>query len=115
MAKKTKKAGLFLQALANNRGNVTKACEAVGINRCTYYRWLEDEDFKNEVDNVSEGLLDLAEDQLQQKIEHGDTASIIFYLKTKGKKRGFVERVEKEISGNRQNPLIVPEEIFKKL
>jgi hypothetical protein len=32
----------------------------------------------------------------------GNTAATIFYLKTKGKKRGYIERTELDVSGYKQ-------------
>lgn len=46
-----------------------------------------------------EGLLDFAEGQLFRNIANGDTTSIIFYLKTQGKKRGYIEHLRQEITG----------------
>ena len=37
---------------------------------------------------------DFAESKLRKKINDDDTASLLFYLKTKHKARGYVERVE---------------------
>jgi len=84
----------FLISLANNNGNITNACIDANIGRRTYYDWLEDEDFAEKVDNVQESLLDLAESKLMENINKNDNTSIIFFLKTKGKKRGYVERQE---------------------
>ena len=90
----------MLQALEKHLGIVTTACKAVDISRETHYRWLrEDEDYKAAVDSLQDMVLDFAESQLHKQIQGGEVTSTIFYLKTKGKKRGYVERTETEVSG----------------
>ena len=84
----------FLISLANNNGNITNACMDANIGRRTYYNWLDDEDFAENVENVQESLLDLAESKLMENINKNDNTSIIFFLKTKGKKRGYIEKQE---------------------
>ena len=86
----------ILAALDVCGGIVTTACEKVDdVSRRQFYRWLEkDEDFKKAVEEASEKILDLAESSLIRNIRSGDTASIIFYLKTKGKKRGYTQQVD---------------------
>ena len=88
----------FLQCLRSSLGHISKACEASKISRGTYYLWIEDKEFKERVDAVNEGLVDHVEHQLLKKIDMGDTTAIIFYLKTKGKNRGYVEKQEVSIS-----------------
>lgn len=85
----------MIQALEKSLGVVTSACKAVGINRSTHYEWLKtDEEYKAAVKDVENIALDFAESQLHKQIKDGNTAGTIFYLKTKGKKRGYVERTE---------------------
>jgi hypothetical protein len=87
----------FIEALKKSFGVITKACEIVGIDRSTYYKWLQnDELFKFEVENIDEYVLDFVESKLLANINSGNTAEILFYLKTKGKKRGYIERQEVE-------------------
>ncbi len=97
VTKPTKKE-LFLQGLELNLGNISAACNQANISRQTYYRWIEDESFSELCDNIKEGLIDLAENQLLNKINKGDITAIIFFLKCKGKKRGYTEKQEVEIS-----------------
>lgn len=88
----------FLKALKNNLGNISQACKASKISRQTYYRWIDDDvEFEEKCKDVEESLLDLAESRLLEKIDKYDTTSIIFFLKTKGKKRGYVEKQEFEL------------------
>lgn len=92
----SKKEALLI-ALEKNLGNVTLATKAVGLDRTTYYYYCDtDEDFKKKAEAVGEIALDFAESSLFKNIQQGDTTATIFYLKTKGKKRGYVERVETE-------------------
>lgn len=85
----------LISALENNLGIVTTACKQAGVARSTYYNWYNnDKDFKKAVDDVDDQTLDFVESKLHEKIKDGDTTSIIFYCKTKGKKRGYIERQE---------------------
>lgn len=85
----------MIEALEKSLGIVTTACKAVGISRETHYRWLrEDEKYKASVDSIADIALDFAESSLHKQIQKGDVSSTIFYLKTKGKHRGYIERQE---------------------
>ena len=93
----------IIELLKKNLGNVSKTCEAANIHRSTFYEYVnKDSDFKQKVEDVKEACIDLAESELLKLIQSGNPTSIIFYLKTKGKKRGYVEKVEQEHSGNIQ-------------
>tara|TARA_R100000781_G_C4079350_1_gene127171 strand:- start:601 stop:945 length:345 start_codon:yes stop_codon:yes gene_type:complete len=89
----------MLQALENSLGVVTVACKQTDTPRSTYYKWLkEDEDFAKAVKEVENIALDFAESQLHTQIKDGSTSATIFYLKTKGKKRGYIERQDIDIT-----------------
>lgn len=85
----------MLEALEKSLGIVTTACKSAGIMRSTHYEWYkEDEEYKAAVDSIADIALDFAESQLHKQIQNGEVTSTIFFLKTKGKKRGYVERME---------------------
>ncbi len=85
----------MIDALEKSLGIVTTACKNVGIGRTTFYEWMKDDkQFEKEVNEIQNIALDFAESQLHKQIGDGSTAATIFYLKTKGKKRGYIERQE---------------------
>jgi hypothetical protein len=85
----------LLKALEKSLGVVTVACRKSETPRSTYYKWLkEDKDFAKDVRDIENVALDFAESQLHKQISANSTAATIFYLKTKGKGRGYVERQE---------------------
>ena len=89
----------LLKALESALGVVTTACRQTDVGRTTYYQWLkEDPEFAKAVKDVQEIALDFAESQLHKQIKEGSTAATIFFLKTKGKQRGYVERQEIEVA-----------------
>jgi hypothetical protein len=86
---------IFLQALAEHRGIVTKACNATGISRTQVYKWRdEDTTFVDQINEVQQIVLDFAEDKLFEHIDNDNVPSLIFFLKCRGKERGYVERQE---------------------
>jgi ACT domain-containing protein len=92
---------LFLEALEKNAGNITESCKKINISRKTFYHWCKkDEYFKNQVEEIKESLIDLAENELMEQIKKGNITAIIFFLKTKGKNRGYTEKQEIKHSEN---------------
>ncbi|MBG7630633.1 MAG: hypothetical protein IZT56_09390 [Bacteroidetes bacterium] len=90
---KSKKA--LIEALEKSLGVVTTACKIVGVDRGTFYNYLkDDEDFAKKVQEMENVTLDFVESQLHKQIKENSTAATIFFLKTKGKKRGYIERQE---------------------
>lgn len=88
----------MIEALTASLGVVTTACKKVGIDRSTHYKYYkEDAEYRKAVDDIADVALDFAESMLHQQIQGGEVSSTIFYLKTKGKKRGYIERTENEI------------------
>jgi hypothetical protein len=95
----------MIEALEKSLGVVTTAAKQIGIHRSTHHLWMQsDPEYAQAVHDLKEVALDFAESHLHQKIKAGDTASIIFFLKTQGKKRGYVER--QEITGEEGVPII---------
>ena len=92
----------MLDALEKSLGVVTVACKAVGIGRTTHYLWMqEDAEYRAAVEGLSDVALDFAESQLHKQIKDGNSTATIFFLKTKGKKRGYIERQEVEVASGK--------------
>lgn len=89
----------FLEHFRDGHGIVAYACKQTGISRETYYQWKKnDPKFKASCEEVEEEVKDRVESKLLAKINDDDLTAIIFYLKTKCKDRGYVERVENNVS-----------------
>lgn len=84
-----------IEALKKTLGIVTTACINAGIDRSTFYDWIKnDAEFAKAVEDIEDVTLDFVEGKLLQNVKDNDTQSILFYLKTKGKRRGYTERTE---------------------
>lgn len=98
-----KRKKVFLEYYEKNAGNISQTCKKVQISRQCFYDWKKDDkEFRAAAEDIEESLLDFTESKAMQKISEGDTTMIIFMLKTKGKKRGYVEKQEMELSGSIQ-------------
>jgi hypothetical protein len=86
----------LLEALEETLGIVTDACRKAKVSRSQYYEWLKtDSEFKAAVDDIQELQMDFVESMLLKNIKKGKEQSILFYLRTKGKKRGYSEEEDK--------------------
>lgn len=117
-AKKVK----FLEAYKTNNFNVASACASAGVSPVTFSVWKKDDAFFREeyvhakesrVRHVENKLMELINGVTTQKFVKGEPViyleppcktSIIFFLKTQGKHKGYVER--QEIQGFVEQPLL---------
>lgn len=85
----SEKQELFLDTLEKSLGVVSLALQKTEIPREEYDNWLKNIAFKKRVESINELSLDFVENKLLKKIKDDDLNAIQFYLKTKGKKRGY--------------------------
>jgi len=85
----------MMDALRATHGNVSAAAAKMDISRMQHYEWLKtDPEYAQAVHDIQEGIVDFSESALLKQIKEGNIAAIIFHLKTQGKRRGYVERIE---------------------
>ena len=56
--------------------------------------------------DIGDIALDFAESKLYELIKEANVPATLFYLKTKGKNRGYIERQELAVDGNIESKLI---------
>ena len=101
----------MIQALEQQLGIITAAAKQAGIDRKTHYRWLEsDPEYKEAAEAIPEIVLDFAENSLYKQIKEGNVAATIFFLKTRGKERGYIERVQQEDVTAKPKQLVIVRE-----
>lgn len=101
----------MLSALQKSLGVVTSACEKCSISRQAHYNWIKsDPEYAAAVDDIKERSLDFGESHLHKLIQAGNPAATIFFLKTKAKDRGYVERASSADDKILRPRRITPEE-----
>ena len=94
----------MIEALKVNLGIVSSAIKSAGIGRTTHYLWMNnDPEYKQAVEEIEEYTIDVVENKLHELIMDKNPIAILFYLKTKAKKRGYIERPETQVSVVNQN------------
>ena len=75
--------------------NKSAACRDLGMSyRNLCYRLEKDGELRDMFREAEEGRIDMAESILMKLMKQGNTTALIFFLKIKGKKRGYIERQE---------------------
>jgi len=95
---------IIIDALEKAFGNKTVAAKSLQTSRNSLDVWLSHYGVsQSEIERCRDLALDIAEYKLLQAINEGRTAELIFFLKTQGKSRGYIER--QEVSGPDGGPL----------
>ena len=90
----------FKEAIKGSAGVYASIAKKLGVERSTVTRFLnKHSELGKFVEEEREKMIDLAENKLFLKIKDGEWKPTEFYLKTKGKHRGYVEKQEIEHSG----------------
>lgn len=120
MAKKKTKPDLTIgqieKALIKANGLVTVAAKMLGVTQSAItQRVKKSPRLQKAKEDIVEKMLDVAENALHSRMhdEKNLTASI-FYLKTKGKHRGYSEKQDIELSGKFEAPITIEWVIVEK-
>lgn len=96
----------FIECAKKSGGIMVALAQLAGVDRVTAAKYLKmipeaDEYFQSQ----KETIIDIAENQLVKLVREGDKDAIFFLLKTVGKKRGYSEKIENELTGKNGTPL----------
>jgi hypothetical protein len=81
---------LIIEAIRKARGNISRAADKIGMSRQHLHSRINaEEELKTVLEECRERFLDETEDVFQAKVLSGDTVSMLFALKTIGRKRGY--------------------------
>jgi molybdate-binding protein len=81
--------------LEKDKGNIAATARMFGVSRGTIHNRINESSTLQQVlIDARESMLDNAESVLYKKVLEGSTPELIFFLKTQGRNRGYVERQE---------------------
>ena len=84
----------IIKVIKESNGLLTLAARKIGLNYSTVWRYTQEfPSVKQAVHEAKETMLDFAEGKLYENMRAGDNTAIIFFLKTQGKQRGYIEKV----------------------
>ena len=93
--KRERTAERIIKALNETKGFLTIAAPRAGVSYRTIKRYVHDyPTVKRAMEEAHESITDVAENNLFNAIKEGNITAIIFYLKTQGKSRGYIEKSE---------------------
>lgn len=97
-----------LPLIESNRGNVAAIARSLGVTRGTIWnRCNESPTLMQALTDAREAMIDNAESMLYKKVLEGSTPELLFFLKTQGRHRGYVERQENVVSNDPDSPFAI--------
>jgi len=111
MARLTRK--MIEAALMETFGNVALSARRLGVSREYLSRTItKTPALKMILNSAREERVDHAESALSRAVINGEAWAVCFTLKTLGKSRGYVERVQQEISGRDGQAIEIKNTVF---
>jgi hypothetical protein len=103
----------MIRALESTLGIVSAALKMVDMNKNMHYRWIkDDEEYAAKVKEIQNVTLDFVENQLLKQIREGNTQATIFYLRTKGKERGYIETPTIDVGTVNPIQIVLPQTLM---
>ena len=94
----------LIAAIDAKKGNLAAVARGFGVSRPLVFKWVHKSATALEaLETARETMIDNAESVLYKRVLEGHTAELIFFLKTQGRNRGYVER--REYTGPDGGPL----------
>lgn len=84
------------KAILKHRGILVSVASALKVNRNTVAEWIKLYQLQDVMQEARDSMTDVVESKLYNNIEEGKEVSILFYLKTQGRKRGYSEEQKQE-------------------
>jgi hypothetical protein len=85
----------LIEALREADGNMASVARKFNCHRSLVWQSVDgDPKLRELTEELTETFIDIAESELFKQIREGNTAAIIFFLKTKARHRGYSERLE---------------------
>jgi predicted transcriptional regulator len=96
----------LISKIEKAKGNIAMVARGLGVSRAAVYNWVsESAGCRQALEDARETMVDDAESILYKKVLEGSTPELLFFLKTQGKRRGYVER--SEVTGADGGPLVI--------
>ena len=99
MTKLTKTA--LAEQITKYSGNLSAVAKAFGKTRNTIYAHVAKHGLQHLLDEARDTMVDNVESTLYKQALDGNTTAMIFFLKTQGKRRGYVEGLDLTSGGEK--------------
>lgn len=101
MRNKKYRKNTIIQAITKNNGLLSYAAKELGCSWQTVRNYINsDKDIKSAYEDVCEKKLDIAENVVERDLLDGNVETAKWYLRYKGKHRGYVDRDNSDFTEN---------------
>lgn len=101
------------EQISKAHGNLSTVARTFNVSRTTLYKFLaRHPEIKEVITDEREKMIDNVESTLYNQALDGNTAAMIFFLKTQAKSRGYIEGPESPSNDHESVPISLPAELI---